>query len=176
VVGGLEGDENHYPETYAVAATSDGYGLAFGLQTFVEPSTRSGRRFAKAKEGVTVVGVELVHGDETLITASKKRRALLFPVEEISYLAGPGRGVILVKLGDEDALLGIKVARDGRDTLSVRTSMGGEQRINTEKYEVQSRGGKGREVVKRGELTEVIPELPAAPPPFEPGAPPSNGA
>jgi hypothetical protein len=44
--------------------------------------------------------------------------------------------------------------------------MGGEQRINTAKYETSSRGGKGREVVKRGTLTEVIVEPPPPPEPL----------
>ena len=66
-------------------------------------------------------------------------------------------------LADGDRLLGFRTATSERDTLVVRTSMGGEQRINTAKYEISSRGGRGREVVKRGTLTEVIPEAPTAP-------------
>lgn len=167
VSGGLEETPGHYPETYAIAATSDGYALAFGLAQFVEPSTRSGRRFARPRKGATVVAVEAVHGDETIMAVSRKRRALLCRAEEISYLAGPGKGVLLLKLSEDDAVLAMKVARDERDTLTVKTSMGGEQRINTAKYELSSRGGKGKEVIKRGELVEVIVEPPAAPEPLE---------
>ena len=36
-----------------------------------------------------------------------------------------------MKLDDDDAVLAMKVARDDQDTLVVKTSMGGEQRINT---------------------------------------------
>ena len=66
-------------------------------------------------------------------------------------------------LAKGDRLLGFRTAASDRDTLVVRTSMGGEQRINTAKYEVSSRGGRGQEIVKRGTLTEVIPETPTAP-------------
>ena len=41
----------------ALAVTSDGYSLRFGLEAFVEPSTRTGRRYARAAEGAEVVGV-----------------------------------------------------------------------------------------------------------------------
>jgi DNA gyrase subunit A len=167
LTGNLAGDEGHYPETFAVAASSDGYALAFGLEPLLEPSTRSGRKVARLAEGATIVNVELVEGTETIIAVSEKRRALLCRADEISYLAGPGKGVILVKLAEGDRLLAMKAARDDKDTLTVKTSMGGEQRINTARYEKTGRGGKGREVVSRGTLTEVVLETPPAPQQFE---------
>ena len=166
LTGSLKGDEEHYPETYGVAASSDGNALSFGLEGFLEPSTRSGRRYARVSEGKKIVGVEIVHGDETLIAVSKKRRALLCKITEVKYLTGPGKGVLLIKLVDDDELLAIKAAKDDRDTLVVKTAAGGEQRINTARYEKTTRGGKGREVISRGLLTEVVSEPPQAPAPF----------
>src|SRR6187431_3541393 len=49
--------EGAVPRVHAIAVTSDGYSLRFGLDSFVEPSTRAGRRFARPSEGVDVVGV-----------------------------------------------------------------------------------------------------------------------
>jgi DNA gyrase subunit A len=167
LTGSLAGDEEHYPVTFAVAASSDGYALAFGLEPFLEPSTRSGRKYARLGEGATITNVEIVGGDETIIAVTEKRRALLCKVEEISFLAGPGKGVILVKLAEGDRLLAMKAAKDDKDTLTVKTSMGGEQRINTARFEKTGRGGKGREVVSRGTLTEVVFEPPSAPAPFD---------
>ncbi len=166
VVGSLAGDETHYPETYALAATSDGSGLTFGLDGFVEPSTRSGRKFARLADGASVVGVEIVHGRETVICVSKKRRALLCAVSEVKYLASAGKGVALMSLAEDDTLLAMKAATDDRDTLVVKTSIGGEQRINTARYETTGRGGKGREIISRGTLTEVVYETPQAPQPL----------
>jgi DNA gyrase subunit A len=168
VVGDLSEQEGSFPETYAVAASSDGYALCFGLSGFLEPSTRSGRRFARPAEGATVIGVHPVQGGETLIGVSRGARALLCPVQEVNYLSGPGRGVLLMKLNDDDALIGFKAVKDDRETLVVKTSAGGEQRINTAKYELTQRGGKGREVIKRGSLTEVVIEPPSPPEPFAP--------
>jgi DNA gyrase subunit A len=166
LTGSLAGDEDHYPETFAVAASSDGSALTFGLEAFVEPSTRSGRRYARLSEGAAIVGVEIVSGTETLIAVSKKRRALLCDVREVKYLASAGKGVLLIKLGDDDQLLAIKAAKDDRDTLTVKTTLGGEQRINTGRYEKTGRGGKGREVMSRGGFSEVVHEPPPAPEPF----------
>ena len=164
LLGSLAGDEEHFPETFAFAASSDGSGLTFSLESFVEPSTRSGRKFARLSEGASIIGVEIVTGDETVIAVSKKRRALLCDVTEVKFLASAGKGVQLMKLADE--LLAVKAAKGDKDTLTVKTSLGGEQRINTARYKATGRGGKGHEVISRGAFTEVVFEPPAAPEPF----------
>lgn len=166
-VGDLTEKEGYFPESYLIAASSDGYALAFGLGAFLEPSTKSGRRYARPSKGAVMVGVERIHGDETLIAASKERRALLTPVEEVSYLSGPGKGVLLLKLAAGDELLGIKAAASERDTLTLRSSLGGDKRINTAIYETTGRGGRGREIMQRGKLVEIVHEPPAAPPSLE---------
>jgi len=156
-------------KTWAVAATSDGFALAFGLEPFSTPSTRAGRRFAKLGEGAQVVGVDKLSGGETLITATRGRRALLCDADEVSFLGGPGKGVTLMKLADDDAVIGFRAARGPRDVLTVETSMGGEQRVGTATYEKSSRGGRGREIIKRGNLVRTVLEPPAAPAPLEEG-------
>ena len=166
LTGKLAGDEEHYPETYALAASTDGNGLTFGLEAFVEPSTRSGRRYARLGEGATIVGVQIVKGDETVIAVSRKRRALLCDVGEVKFLASAGKGVLLMKLAEDDALLAILAANSDRETLIVKTSLGGEQRINTGRYKKTGRGGKGHEVISRGAFTEVVLEAPPAPEPL----------
>ncbi len=167
VIGDLQEDEDHFPQSYALAASSDGYALCFSLLPFVEPSTRSGRRFARPKDTARILGVEVVHGDETVIAASEKRRALLCSVEEVNYLSGAGRGVMLVKLASDDSLIGFCAAQSGSDALEVKTGRGGTHRIAASKYERSARGGKGREVMKSGSFTEVVSKPVEVPPPFE---------
>ena len=86
------------PPVHALAVTSDGYSLRFSLANVAEPSTRAGRRYARPAEGVEVVGVSLVTGDETVIAVTRDARAMLCPASEVNFLAGPGKGVILIKL------------------------------------------------------------------------------
>jgi len=167
LVGVLEGNEKKLPRTYAVAASSDGFALSFSLAPFAEPSTRAGRRFAKLSEGAQIIGAALVHGKETLIAVSRDRRALLCAVKEVNFLSGPGKGVTLIKLDGDDALIGFAAVGDERGGLVVETSMGGQQRVSPGKYESSGRGGRGREIIKRGSLTRVVLEPPPAPPPFE---------
>ena len=150
------------PPKHALALTSDGYSVRFPLGGFVEPSTRSGRRYMKPAAGAKVLGVELIDGSEIVIAASKKARAMLAPAAEVSFLAGPGKGVIFIKLANDDALLGFMASRGERDLMRVLTTRGAEQTISSAKYAPTGRGGAGREIMKTGGFTSVVREAPRA--------------
>ena len=150
--------EEEVPPLHAVAVTSDGYGLRFGLEPFAEPSTRAGRRFARPAAGAEVVGVAATTGAETIIAVTARARAMLCPAREINFLSGPGKGVILVKLPKgADRVLGFVASTGDRDLLTVETSRGAAQTVSTAKYAVTNRGGKGRELLQRGQFRRVIP-------------------
>ena len=155
------------PPVHAVTVSSDGYSLRFSLEPFVEPSTRAGRRYGRVREGAEFVGVAKSTGDETLIAATREARAMLTRADEVNFLSGPGRGVILIKLGKGDRVLGFVASSGDRDLMTVETSRGAEQTISTGKYEVTGRGGKGRELLQRGQFTRVVWQVPEAPQPFE---------
>ena len=158
--------EGAVPKVHAIAVTSDGYSLRFGLDGFVEPSTRAGRRYARPSDGVEVLGVAKVSGDEIIIAATEEARAILCRADEVNYLSGPGKGVILIKLSDKDKVLGFIASTGDRDIMRVETTRGAEQTISTTKYEVTGRGGKGRELLQRGQFTRVIPQDVENPPPL----------
>ena len=150
--------EGEAPPRHAVAVTSDGYSLRFGLEPFAEPSTRAGRRFARPAGGAEVVGVAATTGAETIIAVTARARAMLCPAREINFLSGPGKGVILIKLPrGADHVLGFIASTGDRDLLTVETSRGAAQTVSTAKYGVSSRGGKGRELLQRGQFKRVIP-------------------
>jgi DNA gyrase subunit A len=151
---------------HGIAVTSDGYSLRFSLEPLVEPSTRAGRRFARPSKGAEVVGVARLSGGEVLIVATVDGRGLLCKAEEVNYLAGPGKGVILIKLGDDDRVLGFIASAGDRDLLTVETTRGAEQTISTAKYEVTGRGGRGRELLQRGQFIRVVWSTPEAPGPL----------
>jgi len=114
--------EGEPPPVHAIAVTSDGYSLRFSFEPFVEPSTRAGRRYARPSEGVEVVGVARLTGDEVIIAATADARGLLCRADEVNYLSGPGKGVILIKLtGDDDRVLGFIASSGDRDLLRVET-------------------------------------------------------
>ena len=160
--------EDQEPANHALAVTGDGNGLRFGLEPFLEPSTRAGRRFARPAGGAEVIGVAPVTGRETLIAATRQGRAMLCPVGEVNFLSGPGRGVRVVKLdASDDRVVGFTASHGDRDLLSVETSRGAVQTISTAKYTVTGRGGRGRVLLQRGRFTAAVPR-PVTLPALEP--------
>ena len=156
--------EGAEPPVHALAVTSDGYALRFSLEAFVEPSTRAGRRYARAGAGAEVVSVAVTTGEETVIAATAEARALLCKAAEVNFLSGPGRGVILIKVKfPDDKVIGAIASSGDRDLMTVETSRGAEQTISTAKYEVTGRGGKGRELLQRGQFVKVLPADVAVP-------------
>jgi DNA gyrase subunit A len=158
--------EGEAAPVHAVAVSSDGYALRFNLDAFVEPSTRSGRRYARPSEGAEIVGVDRLSGGEVLIAATAEARGILARADEVNFLSGPGKGVLLIKLGKDDRVIGFIASTGDRDLLTVETTRGGEQTISTAKYEVTGRGGKGRELLQRGGFSRVIWPPPEAPAPL----------
>ena len=106
-------------------------------------------------------------GDEIVIAATREARAILCKADEVNFLSGPGRGVILIKLtSGDDRVLGFIASTGDRDLMTVETSRGAEQTISTAKYEVTGRGGKGRELLQRGQFTKIVWPVPDAPQPL----------
>jgi DNA gyrase subunit A len=146
------------PPVHAIAITSDGYAMRFSLEPFVEASTRSGRRYARTADGAEVVHVGITTGEETVIAATANARAMLCQADEVNFLSGPGRGVILIKIDfPDDKVIAAIVSSGDRDLLTVETTRGSAQTISTTKYEVTGRGGKGKELMQRGGFTKVVP-------------------
>jgi DNA gyrase subunit A len=151
------------PETHALACTSNGFALRFGLASFVEPSTRSGRRYARVAEGASVVSVQSIHGSETILAVSEACRAMVCAADEVNYLSGAGKGVTLIRLAKDDRLLGFKASTGDRDLLVVLTNRGAKKTISTGKYRTTARGGRGIEIQKNGRIAEVVSPPPSAP-------------
>ncbi|MEM7313394.1 MAG: DNA gyrase subunit A, partial [Planctomycetota bacterium] len=170
VIGDIKDDPKDpdvCPEIHGFAASSNGYALRFGLAPYAEASTRSGRRYARVSAGSEIVGVYPIDADETILAISEMCRAVICPSEEINYLSGPGKGIMLIKLSKEDRLIGFKPSTGDRDLLVVETNRGAQKTISTAKYRVTSRGGKGNEIQKNGRIAKIIHPPIEAPPPFD---------
>ncbi len=169
VIGDIKEDPKrpeYCPEVHGFAASSNGYALRFCLASYAEVSTRSGRRYARVAAGEHIVSVVCVSGMETILAISAQCRAMVCACDEINYLSGPGKGVLLIKLSGSDKLLGFKASSGDRDLLTVETNRGAKKTISTVKYRTTSRGGRGTEIQKNGKIARIVEEPPAAPEPF----------
>ena len=159
VIGNVFADPKapeYLPDVHGLAASSNGYALRFGLETFVEPSTRSGRRYARAAAGAELIGAYAIDSNETILAISQDCRAMVCPTEDVNYLSGAGKGVTLIKLAKTDKLVGFKPSTGDRDLLLVETNRGAQKTISTAKYRTTSRGGKGNEIQKNGKIAKIV--------------------
>jgi DNA gyrase subunit A len=151
---------------YVIAVSKKGMTLCGSLRPHREPSTRSGRRYMRVDPGDEVIYVGLKKARGFVACASVDGQALICDAEEVSVLGGPGKGVKLIKLGDEDLLIGAQLLYKPNDALIVEKESGAELRITRDKYKAVSRGGKGHALFQRGSLAKVIvpqPEVPTLP-------------
>jgi DNA gyrase subunit A len=152
-------DEFGWPLVLAV--TRAGKCLRFPLEPHRTPSNKAGRRYVRLEPGmaddrVLMVGVTVGH--ENVCVASEKARCSIFSVDDVNVLSGVGKGVLAMKLEKGDLLLGAVISEAARKGLVVESSRGATMVVRTTKYEVTSRGGRGRQMLKRAYLRRAIPD------------------
>ena len=161
------GEDSEEPEPpYAIAVTRGGLALRFSLRSHREPSTRSGRKFTRPKQGDEVIYVAPVFEEDCITCVTRQRRALVCEAEDVSLLAGAGRGVMLIKLQKDDYVMAARVLSYDDDVLIAKREGGSEYRITLRKYEIVSRGGKGFQLFTRGKVEGEVyqePEIPMFP-------------
>jgi DNA gyrase subunit A len=152
---GAKGDP---PGPYLLVVTAQGQTLRTPLGPFRTASTKVGRRYVRLNDGDKVVLAAVLRGDEeTVYLASRDGHVIHFRVNEINVLAGVGKGVMGIKLADDDVCLGGALMSGRFDKLVLETSGGRTMEFGPAKYEVTSRGGKGFEAVKRANFVRVVP-------------------
>ncbi len=152
---------------FAIAVTKQGMTMSMSLRAQREPSTRTGRRFMRLDEGDEVLFVGLKQKGAHVACATAEGRALICDANEVSLLAGPGKGVMLIKLEKDDVVVGAQLLYGQRDALTVEKESGAELRVSLEKYKAVSRGGKGHAMFQRGSVAKVVTIPPPVPEPLE---------
>ncbi len=133
-----------------------GGGMGFFCQPDLSETTRSGRRFARVKDGDELVTMAPGEGD--VITAvSAEGKVLAFAAEELPELAGAGRGVILMRLDEGDSLVGAVCHEAERSPIAVAED-GSERRFQLP--ELAHRAQKGRKALKRFKVVDLVARKP----------------
>jgi len=145
---------------YLVLATSSGLVKKTKLAEYDSP--RSGGIIAiNLREDDEVIAARLVSADDDLLLVSKNAQAIRFRAtdEALRPMGRATSGVIGMRFGPGDRLLGMHVVHDGADVL-VATTGGYAKRTPADQYPVQGRGGQGvvtaRIVEARGELVGAL--------------------
>jgi DNA gyrase subunit A len=147
------------PPPYAVAVTKNGLALRFALAPHKEPSTRSGRKFARVKEGDEILTVFQEEGRPFVLAASDDGHAIAVETEDLALLAGAGQGTMLIKLDKEARLVGATGVPQKSSSIFALTESGRRYELRVADL-LTTRGGKGKAVVKTTSFADVeLPEI-----------------
>ena len=152
----VPGRRDDPPTPHLLVVTALGQVVRLPLAGYRSESTVKGRQYIRLADGDSVVAVFLLRGEKSMILASQNGHVLHFPIDEIPTLTGVGKGVIGIKLADDDRCLGGVLVNNRNDCLTVETS-GGKMMEFFGSREITGRGGKGFEAVKRASFVRVMP-------------------
>ena len=151
---GAPAPDGDLPPPYGVAVTVKGRALRFPLAGHVEPSTRNGRRYARLDAGDAVFAVYGSDGTERVGVATRGGRAAVFLLDEVPVLKAPGKGVLGLRLRDDDEVMAYELGRTPNDGPTVVTSFGRELTVSERKFGISKRGGRGKVVLQRGSIDQ----------------------
>lgn len=122
-------------------------------------SARHGGLIALAlDEGDELIGVRLCGPDDEVMLATRRGRAIRFPVEEVRPMGRPARGVRGITLEPGDVVESMDIVREGCEVLTLTTAGYG-KRTPVSEYPARGRGGKGvmnvRLTPKTGEVVGI---------------------
>ncbi|WQW39965.1 DNA topoisomerase (ATP-hydrolyzing) subunit A [Helicobacter pylori] len=141
--------------------TKNGVVKRTNLSEFGGNRSYSGIRAIVLDEGDELVGAKIVDKNaKHLLIASYLGMFIKFPLEDVREIGRTTRGVIGIKLNENDFVVGaVVISDDGNKLLSVSENGLGKQTL-AEAYREQSRGGKGiigmKLTQKTGNLVGVI--------------------
>jgi DNA gyrase subunit A len=163
VVGVISHDERHLPELVSdpdeetqpfhtlVAVTQRGRVLRMPLSAHREPSTKSGRRYARLGDGDQVFAAYPCGGHESVCVATHGGRAMTFPSSEAPILRSQGKGVAGIRLRDDDQIMAFELSTQPGDGPTVVTAKGRTLVVRPRVF-AGRRGGRGKVVLQRGTI------------------------
>ena len=155
VIGALSLDARLPIPEKLVAVSRRGFGLRFALAPHTEVSTRAGRRYARPPAGDEIIGVSACAEKDLLAVVTAKTCALVCKVNEVNELAGPGKGVTVIKVAADDQVVAFLCTSKKDAAIELETTKGRTLTLSPGKYEVASRAGKGREMSKKDSVKAV---------------------
>ena len=122
--------------------TRGGKGFRFEYEILREPSKRAGRRLVHLLGEDEVIAAKPEDGDIVAV-ASQDGNVLVFPVEQVPILTGPGQGVRMIKLKKGSVATGLVIAdKEGR--LRIATKRGKDKSVALSKMPLANRAGQGK--------------------------------
>jgi len=103
---------------------------------------KSGKKAIELETGDEVIGAKVTSGEDEVLIATSKGKALRFSEKDVRATGRSSRGVKGISLSYGDEVIGMDILKKEKDLLTV-TRLGYGKRTSIEKYPLHKRGGKG---------------------------------
>jgi DNA gyrase subunit A len=129
------------PDQFLFMATRSGMVKKTSLDEY-DTSRRDGIIAISLKEEDQLVDVKLTSGEEEIILATGRGKAIRFPEEQVRPMGRNTRGVKGINLAAKDRVIGMETVRPEAFLFTVTANGFGKRTLLSE-YRAQTRGGKG---------------------------------
>ena len=159
VIGALSLDGRLPVPEKLVSISKRGYGLRFAIASHSEVSTRSGRRYARPAPDDELIGIAPAKDGDNLAVVTEQSAVLICKVDEVNELAGPGRGVTVIKIDPDDKVIAFLCTSDKTVSIQLESEKGKKLELTSRTYQLVARGGKGHQMIRKDKV-HVVPSAP----------------
>jgi DNA gyrase subunit A len=130
------------PDKYIMLFSREGYVKKTSLANFSRPRV-NGIIAADVREGDQLIEAQITDGENEIILGTSRGKAIKFYEEEVREMGRTARGVIGIRLDENDFVVGADIiTKDDKYVLTV-TENGIGKKSELSLYRLQGRGGKG---------------------------------
>lgn len=128
---------------YLLMATQKGFIKKTALTEY-NSARKTGLQAITLKEEDELIAVRLTDGQDNVVLVTEDGMSITFSEQGVRPMGRTAQGVIGIKLGDGDKVIGMESIIDGANaTLLAITEHGFGKRTDLDEYRVQNRGGRG---------------------------------
>ena len=128
---------------YLLMATQKGFIKKTALTEY-NSARKTGLQAITLKEEDELIAVRLTDGQDNVVLVTEDGMSITFSEQDVRPMGRTAQGVIGIKLGDGDKVIGMESIIDGANaTLLAITEHGFGKRTELDEYRVQNRGGRG---------------------------------
>ena len=147
----LKSDKSGGNNTEFIVVSANGFGFRFRLSNLAE-TTRSGRKIMSLKNDDSMIGFAPVTHSHVFL-ATEKGKAVVIATDQITQLAGSGKGVTLMKPGESN-VVGFKLV-NLKDKITIVFDSGNDKEITVKSVRLCNRGSQGVIISKRKTILKI---------------------
>ena len=147
----LKSDKSGGNNTEFIVVSANGFGFRFPLSNLAE-TTRSGRKIMNLKNDDSMIGFAPVTHSHVFL-ATEKGKAVVIATDQITQLAGSGKGVTLMKPGESN-VVGFKLV-NLKDKITIVFDSGNDKEITVKSVRLCNRGSQGVIISKRKTILKI---------------------